>query len=183
MKDSGYKTKISQRNSTLLDSLVSRLKQSSDVLFADYRGLSVAQVQTLRAALKAEGAVISVVKNRIAHRAFQTLGADSACQSVLVGPTALVLSKDDGLPALRVLVAFKKENKENDALTVKGSIIAKTFYDAARTAAVSALPSRELLLTQLVCTVQAPVRQLVSLLHAIVSRPVIVLNEIAKSLK
>ena len=175
-----YTAKIGQRNINLLDSLVSRLREAPDILFADYRGLSVAEVDSLRSELKKEGATITVVKNRIARRALETLGIESDYRPVLDGPTAIIYSHGSSLPALKTLVAFKKQH---DQLTVKGAIIDNVFYDQSRTASVATLPSREQLIAQLAFTMNAPVQQLVNLLYTLVSRPVTVIDQIGKSKK
>lgn len=180
MSDNKYTAKISQRNVDLLASLVARLEKTKDLLFADYRGLSMMHTQQLRELLRKEGAVITVVKNRIALRALQSLKVTSGYQSVLIGPTAIIYSTGDSMAALKTLTTFKQQH---DMLTVKGAIIGKTFYDAAAATAVANLPSREQLLTQLVVVAKAPIQKLVNLLHTLVSRPVTVLNEIAKSKK
>lgn len=178
MTDSGYIAKISQRNKGLLSSLIKKLQIGNDLLFTDYRGLNMVQVQRLRSLLIKEGATITVVKNRIALRALESIGvAGEEYRTLLSGPTALVYGGSDSLAMLKVLIDFKKEH---DLPTMKGAIIDNAFYDAERVIVVAALPSRQQLLTQLVCTAQAPVQQLANLLHTIVSRPITVLNEIAK---
>lgn len=182
MIDNGYTAKVSQRNVDLFNSLSEELKRSNDFLFTDYRGLNMTQTIQLRALLMKEGAVIQVVKNRIALRALENIGVAGGeeYRSLLSGPTALVHGSGDSFAALRVLVDFKKEH---NLPIMKGAIIDNTFYNAEQVATVAALPSRQQLLTQLVCTMQAPVQQLASLLHTLVSRPIIVLNEIAKKKK
>ena len=177
MSNQRYNTKISPRNQNLLENLSSQLNARAEMLFVNYRGLSVSDTETMRTALKEEGATMTVVKNRIAKRAIEDLDIDQNCIQIFRGPTAIIHGGNDNMEVLRMLVNFQKTHH---ALMLKGAVIDNVFYDEASTLAIAALPPRAHLIRQIIFTIKGPIQKTVHVLHRLVSNPVIVLNEIAK---
>ena len=177
MSSQRHNTKISPRNKDLLAHLSSQINAQNEMLFVNYRGLSVNDTETMRAALKEKGATMTVVKNRIAKRAIENLDIDQNCIQILRGPTAIIHGGSDNLELLKTLVNF---HKIHQALMLKGAVIGSVFYDESNTLAIAALPPRAHLIRQIMFTLKGPIQNIVQVLHRLVSNPVVVLNEITK---
>ena len=98
--------------------IVSKAKESSALVVAEYRGLTVEQLQELRRALRAEGASMNVYKNSLVDRAADELGYADLKQ-VLTGPNAIFFSKEVN-SAAKVLVKYAKRYGDN--LNIKGGV-------------------------------------------------------------
>lgn len=145
--------KIIQAKQQEVDSIATKLRESTSTVVADYRGLNVAQVTLLRKQLREAGVEFQVLKNSLVSRAAASAEL-SELDSVLTGPTAVAFGTDAVAPA-KILSDFAKKN---DALKIKGGIVDGRFYDAAQVKALADLPSREGLLSMLLSVLQAPVR-------------------------
>src|SRR3982751_1863089 len=113
-------------------------KTALSVVAAEYRGLTVTQMTTLRAKARAEGVFMRVVKNTLARKAF----AGTAFEPVgpkLKGPLILAFSKDDPGAAARVVKAFSKDNEKLVAtlVSIGGAVLPAKDIDK-----VASLPTR-----------------------------------------
>lgn len=143
--------------------IVERAKKSQSVTIAEYRGLTVAQLQTLRRALREEGAELCVYKNSMASRAAEELGVEGL-DEYLVGPNAIVFSSElCGGP--KVLAKYAKRFGEN--LKIKGGIVEGKAYDKASMIEVAKIPGREGLISMFLSCLQAPVRQFACTVKAV----------------
>lgn len=145
---------------------VAELKESistaQGVLLVDYRGLTVKEVTTLRAQLRAADVHYEVAKNTLIKRAANELEI-SSLDAFLEGPTAIAFA-DDALAMIKVVTDFAKDHK---ALEVKAGLMDNEFIDVATIDALSKVPSREVLLTQLAVCLQAPMRNLAVVVNQI----------------
>jgi large subunit ribosomal protein L10 len=154
--------------------LTEKLRRARAAVLTDYRGLTVGQLQDLRARLRAQDVEYRVVKNTLARRAAEEAGHPEF-QDVLRGPVAIAFGYDDvGAPA-RLLAEFTRQTRLR--LDVVGGLVEGRVMDPEQVRRTADLPSREVLLAQLlgalqspiaqlVATMQAPVQQLVGLLEA-----------------
>ncbi len=143
--------------------IVSKAKASSGIIVAEYRGLTVAQIQELRRALRGEGASMGVYKNSLVERASDELGyAD--LKTLLEGPNALFFS-ENVTGAAKVLVKYARRYGEH--LNIKGGVFEGTFADSAKVKEVAKLPNREGLISMLLSCLQAPVRQFACTVKAV----------------
>ncbi len=149
-----------QQNVAVLAEKLSRMKSA---VLTDYRGLSVSQLETLRGALRQEGIDYVVLKNTLARRASEQAGI-SGLSAHLVGPTALAISYDDLSAPARVLMEYARLNRRLEM--VRGGVAEGTVLTAAEVRQLADLPSREVLMAQLLAVLEAPVAQLVGLLEA-----------------
>ncbi|MCR4901853.1 MAG: 50S ribosomal protein L10 [Butyrivibrio sp.] len=123
------------------------------VVLVDHRGLTVAQDTELRKALRAEGVTYKVYKNTMMNFAFQ--GTDfEQMKDLLNGPSAMAVSKDDPAAPARVLYKFAKTAK---ALEIKGGVVEGKFYDTQGLSEIAEIPSREVLLSKLLGSMQSPI--------------------------
>ena len=120
------------------------LNGAATAVVVDYRGLTVAEDTQLRKALREAGVSYKVYKNTLVSRAAQHLE----------GPTAIAVCKDDATAAARVLAKFAKTA---EALEIKGGVVDGVYYDAAGIGQIASIPSREVLLSKLLGSMQSPV--------------------------
>ncbi|MBP6880147.1 50S ribosomal protein L10 [Candidatus Saccharibacteria bacterium] len=139
------------------------LAQSKMTVVANYSGLTVAEMQTLRRAARAEDVVIKVAKNRLVKRAF---AADDKLKdvdsSMLKGQLAIAIGLSDEVAPAQVLARFAKEHPQ---LELIGGVNANgDAFDGAQIKQLSELPSKDVLRGQLVGTIAAPLSGFVSVL-------------------
>jgi len=129
-----------------------KIATAQTIVVAEYRGIQVGHLTQLRAKARAEGVYLRVLKNTLARRAVEgTAFADLA--SEMTGPLIYSIS-DDAVAAAKVLSDFAKSN---DKLVVKAGNYSGKTLDKAAVTALANIPSREVLLAQLLGMMQAPV--------------------------
>ena len=154
---------VLQAKQETVSEIVSKAKDSSALVVAEYRGLTVEQIQELRRALRAEGASMNVYKNSLVERASDELGYGDLKQ-VLSGPNAIFFSKEVN-SAAKVLAKYAKRYGDN--LNIKGGVFEGKFADAAGVKEIAKLPGKEGLLAMLLSCLQAPVRQFACAVKAV----------------
>jgi large subunit ribosomal protein L10 len=126
-------------------------ESSGVVVVAHYEGMTVAQMQDLRADMRSAGGSVRVAKNRLAKIALE----DKPCASIgslLTGMTVLAYSEDP-VAAAKVADAYAKKN---DKFVILGGAMGNTALDPAGVKAVASMPSREELIAQIVACLGAP---------------------------
>ncbi len=132
-----------------------RIEGATSAVLVDARGLTVAEDTQLRRQLREAGVVYKVYKNTMMHRAFENTDfAQLDEHELLNGPSALAISKEDPAAPARVLVKFAKTAKQ---LEVKGGVVEGKYYDAEGLVAIADIPSREVLLSKLLGSMQSPI--------------------------
>ncbi len=159
-----YQTKINATKEAAVKQLKDEFGQYSGFIFADYRGLTVAQITELRKQLRAKQAGCRVVKNRYAKIALKELGHDGVDNN-LIGPTVVVLANGDEQSAIAKIVVDAQKTTENK-LQVRGGILDGNVFDAAQVEAFSKLPGKMELISMLMATMKAPVQKLAATLLA-----------------
>ena len=137
--------------------IVNEIKELVDgaatVVLVDYRGLTVDQDTKLRKALREAGCSYKVYKNTYMKRAFE--GTDFAqLDSLLDGPSAIAVSKEDATAPIREL---NKIAKEAPALEFKAAVVECTLYDVEGVKELANIPSREELISKLLGSLQSPI--------------------------
>ena len=136
------------------------------VVLVDHRGLTVAQDTELRKALRAEGVTYKVYKNTMMNFAFE--GTDyEQMKDLLNGPSAMAVSKDDPAAPARVLYKFAKTA---DKLEIKGGVVEGKFYDAKGLSEIAEIPSREVLLSRLLGSMQSPIANFARVINQIAEK-------------
>ncbi len=128
-----------------VEELANELKDAKVVLLADYRGINVADVTSLRAELRKVNAEYKVIKNNIVKRALDANG-ESELDEALEGPVAIVIGKEDYLEPSKVIYNF---TKTHDFYKIKGGIIEGKVMTAEEIITLAKLPSRQELLAKL----------------------------------
>lgn len=125
--------------------LAEQMKSAKVILLTDYRGINVTDVTKLRTDLRNAKADYKVIKNNIIKRALDANG-ESELDSLLEGPTALVMGEEDYLEPLKVIYGF---SKDNDFYKIKGGIIEGKVMTTEELITLAKLPSRQELLGML----------------------------------
>jgi large subunit ribosomal protein L10 len=147
----------------VVDEVRSRLDAADAVILTEYRGLKVKDLAGLRRELRKNGADYKVYKNTLVRFATRSLGLDEL-DGMLEGPTAIAFVEGD---AAAVAKTLRDYSRTNQLLVVKGGVLGGKVLDAAGTAALADLPSREVLLSRIAGGLAAPLQQFAGLLQAL----------------
>ena len=146
-----------------------KIKEDLDGISAmwvvDYRGLTVKEVQALRANIREARGSMKVYKNTLMHIALKELGLPTL-DSMLEGPSAFVFAGSDVAAAAKVVKNFAKDN---DNLQIKGGLMEGAEVSAAEVEAIASLPSREELLAQIAGAISGVARGLAVALNGVPS--------------
>ena len=136
--------------------------RSQTLVLAEYRGLTVAHLDTLRRQARDKGVYLHVLKNTLARRAVAGTPFEVVSES-MVGPLIYGFS-EDAVAAAKVIADFAKGN---DKLIVKGGAYAGKALNADGVKSLAAIPSKEVLLAQLLGLMQSPISRFARVLAAI----------------
>ena len=140
-----------------------RIQGAQSIVLVDHRGLTVEQDTQLRRELREAGVSYKVYKNTMMNFAFK--GTDfEGLAPYLNGPSAMAYSSTDATAPARVLAEFAKKA---DKLEIKAGVVEGTVYDAAGMAKIADIPSREVLLSRLLGSMQSPITNLARVLNQI----------------
>lgn len=151
------------------------IQKSSVAIMSKYQGITVAQVTDLRNKLRAQGVTYKVYKNTLAKRALDELGIGDAAK-YMDGPTAWAFSADPVAPA-KVLKEFGATVK---VVVMQGGVLDGASIPPAKLAQLADLPSRNVLLAQVVGTIAMPLRKFLGTLEAVPRNFVNVIDQIKK---
>lgn len=150
----------------VVEEISAGVKDAASVVLVDYRGLTVEQDTQLRKSLREAGVSYKVYKNTMMHLAFK--GTDfEGLAPYLEGPSAIAYSTTDATAPARVLAEFAKKA---DKLEIKAGVVEGTVYDAAGMAKIAEIPSREVLLSRLLGSMQSPITNLARVLNQIAEK-------------
>lgn len=169
-----YQIKLQDHKVKAIDEVRGDLEKVKDIIFTDYRGLTVEKITELRGKLRAQDAVYKVIKNRFTKIALQQLERPDVGDN-LVGPTAIALVSSEAGPVAKELVDFAKDG----VLVIKGGIIDGNVFDADQIIEFSKLPTRLELISKLMATINAPLQNVVYVLNAVPQKLVRTLQAVA----
>ena len=144
--------------------LTERLRGTETLIVADYRGLSVKEIDDLRTKLLEQGATFTVVKNSLTRRAAEAAGADSLL-TLLDGPSAIAFL-DSGGDAVAVAKALADSAKTTKVLEVRGGVMQGRAISASDVEELAKLPPLDMLRGQVLGAVSAPLYAIVGLFTA-----------------
>ena len=150
---------------TVVADVAAQAARSQTLALAEYRGLTVAHLDVLRKTAREKGVYLHVLKNTLARRAVAGTPFEVAAES-MVGPLIYGFS-EDAVAAAKVLSDFAKGN---DKLIVKGGAYAGKALNADGVKSLAAIPSKEVLLAQLLGLMQSPVSRIARVLAAITEK-------------
>lgn len=166
-----------KRKEELVEEYREYLAQSHGLILTDYRGLRMPQMERLRRSMRDVDAVVSVVKNRLLRRVLEEKGLTLPAEW-LEGTTAATFCHGEVPPVAKTLLAFIKDSPN---VTIKGGLVESSAISSEQVRALAELPSREVLLAQVLGTINTPatqaagvvaggIRQVLNLLQAYVDK-------------
>ena len=153
-----------QEKERVVAQLTERLQSSQTLIVADYRGLTMTQIDDLRTKLLEHGARFQVVKNTLTRRAAEAAGAD-ALLALLEGPTAIAFLEADGDP-VAVAKAIGATTRQTRVLEVRGGILEGRSVTAAEIESLATLPPVDQLRGQVLGAIAGPLYSVVGLFNA-----------------
>jgi large subunit ribosomal protein L10 len=153
-----------EQKEQVVDELTERLKAADTLLVADYRGLTMPQIDHLRTRLLESGARFTVIKNTLTRRAAEAAGAD-ALLALLDGPSAIAFLEADG-DMVAAAKALADSARETQVLEIRGGILQGRAMTAAEVETLAKLPPEEVLRGQVLGAIVAPLTALTGLLNA-----------------
>ena len=146
--------------------LVEKFNSSKTIVVVDYRGLTVEEDTALRKQLREAGVVYKVYKNTYLKRAFDG-SVYAELNQHLEGPTAVAIGLEDAAAPARIIAEFAKKAPK---LEFKAGVVENTYYDAAGMEVVANIPSREVLISRLLGSMQSPIANLARVLKQIAEK-------------
>lgn len=143
-----------------------KLKNCQSMVVVHFNGITVEEVTELRNQFRAAGVEYCVLKNTLVRRALDDMGI-TGLDHTLSGPSAYAFGMNDPVSPAKVVYDFINKNKDDGRLSVKAGLMDGQVLDAKQVKALSELPSKEVLLSRLVGSLQAPVAKLVYFLEAL----------------
>src|SRR6476661_9478461 len=144
--------------------LTERLKTAETLIVADYRGLTMPQIDALRGRLLEHGAKFTVVKNTLTRRAAEAAGAD-ALLAMLEGPTAIAFIEADG-DMVAVAKALADSARTTKILAIRGGILDGSPIGEEEVKNLATLPPLDVLQSQVLGAITAPLVTVVGLISA-----------------
>ncbi|MCI9219752.1 MAG: 50S ribosomal protein L10 [Lachnospiraceae bacterium] len=150
----------------IVDEISAHIKDAQSVVLVDYRGLTVEQDTALRKNLREAGVVYKVYKNTFMNFAFKGTQFEGLSE-YLEGPNAIAISTEDATAPARILAEFAKTA---DKLEIKAGVVEGTTYDAKGIATIASIPSREVLISKLLGSLQSPVTNFARVINQIAEK-------------
>jgi len=151
-----------QKKEELVADYIDRLSESDGVIIAEYRGLSVKELEELRGKVREAEGSFSVVKNTLARRAFSEAGL-VVPEEMLIGPVGIGFGHHNLTGVAKAVTDFAKGN---DFMAVKGGVIGQNIIDEKAVKDLADMPPIEVLRAQLLGLLNTPGTQLVTVLNA-----------------
>src|SRR5213595_1838779 len=148
----------------LVAELTERLRTTDTLLVADYRGLTMPQIDDLRTKLLEHGARFAVVKNTLTRRAAEAAGTDTLL-ALLEGPTAIAFLESEGDP-VAVAKALVDAARTTRVLTIRGGLLEGRPIEGAAVEELAKLPPTDVLRSQVLGAITGPLTAIVGLFTA-----------------
>lgn len=164
-----------EKKEDIVKSITEEIKSDEFAAFVEYKGLTVADMAELRKNLRESGSRMTVLKLTLLKKALQAAGKDVDFSKLKSRQLALVLAREDIVSPSKALFEFAKAN---DKLVILSGLVEGSEVTAEQVNALAKLPSREQLLAKAFSSMQAPISNFVSVLHANLRNIVFVLKQI-----
>ena len=167
-----------QKKEKIVEDLHSKTESASILVFVGFHKLSVAKISKLRKALRQAGAEFKVAKKRLIKRVLDGFGYSGSVPD-LKGEVGVLSVSGEPIEPARVLSKFTKD-KEYEGLSILGGVFEKGYIGMEAVKQLASIPSREILLGQLVGVISSPLRGFVGVLSGPMRNMVGVLNNLSK---
>lgn len=170
---------LKEDKKSLVKDLTVTLQEAKSVVLVNYSGLNVKGQQELKAKLNAINGRMIVIKNTLLKKACEAAGLDKEIlkTEIFEGQTALVIATEDAVAPIQVLGKFAKEH---DLPKFKVGVVDGTFYDSLSLSQIANLPSRDVLLSQVLGSLMSNMYNLVGTLNGPMQKLVYILDQKSK---
>ncbi len=168
--------KALEQKKAIVSELTEKFKSSCAGVVVSYQGINVADDTKLRKNLRESGVEYMVAKNTLLRRAAKEAGLEDL-NSVFEGSTAIAISENDYVAASKILCEFAKEH---EFFKIKSGFIDSSVIDEKEIKNLAKLPSREVLIAQVLGGLNAPIAGLANVLNGMVRSLVVALSAIAQ---
>jgi large subunit ribosomal protein L10 len=158
---------IMKAKEQIVSEYVEKVGKAKSFVLIDYRGLTVAEDTAMRNELRKNNVEYKVIKNRLVLRALKESGIEGF-DALLEGPTALAISYEDAVAPSKIIVDSVK--KTNNKISVKGGVVEGKTLDVEGIKKVASIPSKPVLVAQLLGMLQTPIRGLAVALSEIAKK-------------
>ena len=155
--------KVLESKKAVVEALSNKIKESTSVVFVDYKGITVAQDTELRKQFREAGVEYTVVKNTLTNFAAKENGYNF--EDILNGTTSMASTTGDPIAPARIVCEFAKKNKL--PISIKGGIVEGSVLTAQQLNGFGELPSKNALVAQVLGTFLAPISSLAFVLDQI----------------
>jgi large subunit ribosomal protein L10 len=162
-----------KKNIAIVESLQDKLGKTKSVVFANFKGLKVLQIQDLKRQVKKENAEFTVAKNTLLKISLKNLGYELPQNFDLREETGVLFSFGDEVAALKKLVAFAKNT---NIPSLKFGFLSKSYMDINQVFALSKLPTYEVLIWKLMSSMNSSTNKMVYALNANIQKLTMVLE-------
>ena len=159
---------VLEKKKAYVEELVEKLTDAASIVVVDYKGITVADDTKLRKELREAGVDYFVVKNTMLRFAAEKLGLTELDESILSGTTAIAVSKTDVVTPAKILA--KQADANDKSFSIKAGYIEGKFAELEEINAIAKLPSREVLIAQVLGGLNAPISGLAIVLNAIAEK-------------
>lgn len=161
--------KVLESKKARVEALTEQLKSAAAGVIVDYKGITVEDDTKLRKALREAGVTYFVEKNSMLRFALHNIGIEGL-DDVLEGTTAIAISTDDQTAPARILGEYISNADEKSTFAMKAGFIGSELYDAQGVIALSKIPSKEVLLAQLLGSLQSPLQKFAATIQAVADK-------------
>lgn len=161
----------------IVEDFAEKFKRQKIAIFSDFRGISVAKLQALRRLLKKVEAEYKVAKKTLLDRALEKAGISLKTKE-LEGEIGVTFGYGDEMEPAKTLLKF---SKQNETFKILGGMLAEKILNGKEVLTLAKLPSREILIAQLLGVLQSPMRGLVTVLEGNIKNLVVVLQKIKEA--
>lgn len=158
----------------IVSEIVENINKSEAIILVEYRGLTVEQLTDLRKKYREKNVGYKVYKNTMMNLAFKETGHEDFTEH-LKGPNAVAFGFDDPVEVAKITHNFAKEN---DKLVIKAAILDGKIIEIEKIKQLAELPSREVLIAQVLGGLNAPISGFASVLNQTLSKIVYTLNAV-----
>jgi large subunit ribosomal protein L10 len=155
---------LKEQKERVVEQLAERLRDTETLMVADYRGLTMPEIDELRSRLLEAGARFTVVKNTLTRRAAEAAGKQDVLE-LIDGPTAIAFLEAEGDP-VAVAKVLSETARARDVLVIRGGVIEGALVGDAEIKQLATLPPTDVLRAQFVGAVAAPLTTVVGLFTA-----------------
>lgn len=150
----------------VVEEIKGHVQNAKAAVLVDYRGLTVAEDTELRKALRDAGVVYKVYKNTMLNFAFKGTEYEALSKD-LEGPTAVAFGLEDATSPARIINDLAKKMPK---LEFKSGVVEGTYYDKKGIEVIATIPSREVLISRLLGSMQSPIANLARVLKQIAEK-------------